>query len=600
MIEADETQVLAPGRRDGFLPLGDYAAIGDGHTMALIGRDGSIDWMCLPELDAPTVFGALLDPARGGRFLLRPAAPFTARRRYLERTNVLETFFETAHGTVRVTEAMALDDAISVPWRELVRRVDGLSGEVPMLWRLEPRFEYGAVEAEFERRGQAWITRCGTLQLGLQTWNAGQPEVTAGALTGSFTASAGAVSTLVLHGSADAVLPLATQEAVHRRLDATERVWRSWVTRHGYEGPWRAPVERSLLALRLLADGRTGAMTAAGTSSLPETLHGERNYDYRYAWVRDLSFTLEALMAVGMDELAHVSVGWLLQATRHTHPRVDPVYRLDGSVLRDQDRLALSGYRASSPVHVGNRAGGQLQLGGWGDLMETVWTYVRHGHILDRRTGARLADMAGLLAALWRNEDAGLWELEVNAHYMTSKLSCWTAFHRMLNLAEHGTVPARDTERWRRERDALEEFIETELYSEARRSYVMKAGSDLLDCGVLLGARRGYGDPAGERMVSTIAAIRAELSAGGPLFYRYSGMREEENAFLACSFWMVEALALAGHRDEAAELMDATVSVANDVGLMSEELEPVSRELRGNLPQALTHLALINAAVVLG
>jgi GH15 family glucan-1,4-alpha-glucosidase len=170
----------------------------------------------------------------------------------------------------------------------------------------------------------------------------------------------------------------------------------------------------------------------------------------------------------------------------------------------------------------------------------------------------------------------------------------------MLNLAEHGTVPARDTERWRRERDALEEFIETELYSEARRSYVMKAGSDLLDCGVLLGARRGYGDPAGERMVSTIAAIRAELSAGGPLFYRYSGMREEENAFLACSFWMVEALALAGRRDEAAELMDATVSVANDVGLMSEELEPVSRELRGNLPQALTHLALINAAVVLG
>lgn len=585
-------------REDGFLPIGAYAAIGDGHAIALVGADGGIDWMCLPELDAPSVFAAVLDPGRGGRWALAPAVPYEARRQYLERTNVLETTFETADGTVRVTEALTLDDGLATPWRELVRRVEGVSGEVPMRWHCEPRFEYGEVAAEWERIGPAMVCRRGKLQMALQGWEAGEFEVAAGAVSGSCVVRAGEAMMLALEATADAPLALPPRQAVERRLAATERVWRSWIGHHSYSGPWQEAVERSLLAIRLLADGRTGAITAAGTTSLPEALHSERNFDYRFAWVRDLSFTLDALMSVGMDQLAHMSIGWLLQATQHTHPRVDPVYKLDGSVLREQKSLPLSGYRGTRPVHLGNQAGTQLQLGGWGDMVETIWTYCCHGHVLNPETGERIADMVDLLSDLWGCEDAGLWELGQYAHYMTSKLSCWTAFERVLDLVKRDVVPARSVERWQRERDAVERFIETRLWSDERGSYLMKAGSDDLDCGVLLAARRGYGDPSGRRFVGTIDAIERELRADGPLYFRYSGMREQENAFVACSFWMVEALALSGRVDDAVSLMDAATGLGGDVGLLSEEMEPGSRELRGNLPQALSHLALINAAVL--
>jgi GH15 family glucan-1,4-alpha-glucosidase len=531
--------------------------------------------------------------------VLQPAVPFQARRRYLERTNVLETTYETAEGSVRVTDAVTIDDALAAPWRELVRRIEGMSGEVPMRWHMEPRFDYGRQTAGFERATRALIARHGKLQLALQSFDAGEPAVRDGAVSGEFSVHGGHEAMLALVATDGQPLPLPSREALLRRLKDTERVWRDWVCRHSYEGPYVDAVERSLLAIRLLSDGRTGAITAAGTTSLPEALQAERNFDYRYAWVRDLSFTLDALMAVGMEQLSHIAIDWLLRATSRTHPRVDPVYKLNGEVLRAQQQLPLSGYRGTQPVHLGNQAGSQLQLGGWGDLLETMATYVEQGHLLAPATGERLADMVDLLGSLWRNPDAGLWELGDYADYTTSKLSCWTAFERLLDLVERGQAPARHVERWRRERDAIERFIETRLYSEDRGSYLMKAGSDMLDCGVLLASRRGYGDPKGARMQGTIDAIQSELHAEGPLYYRYTGMREQENAFLACSFWMVEAMALAGRLDEAAGLMDGAVAVANDVGLLSEEMEPGTRELRGNLPQALTHLALLNAATVL-
>jgi GH15 family glucan-1,4-alpha-glucosidase len=300
-----------------------------------------------------------------------------------------------------------------------------------------------------------------------------------------------------------------------------------------------------------------------------------------------------------MEELSHESLGWLLKAVERTHPRVDPVYALTSEVVRSQRQLALAGYRGSRPVHVGNQAGSQLQLGGFGDLLETIWRYADSGHILSPHLGERLADSADLLCAIWRNEDAGLWELGENAHYATSKIGCWTALERLLDLVGQEQVPARHLELWRAERERIHEFIEQRLWSDSRCSYVMKAGSEMLDCGVLIAARRGFADPRGPRMTATIDALRSELHAEGPLFYRYSGMREEENAFLACSFWMVEALALAGRRDEATEIMDAMVSLANDVGLYTEEMEPGSHAGRGNFPQALTHLALISAAAIL-
>jgi GH15 family glucan-1,4-alpha-glucosidase len=586
-------------RTDGYLPIESYAAIGDGRTLALVGVDGSIDWMCVPNLDAPSVFGALLDPAGGGSFSLAPAIGYEAKRSYLERTNVLQTEFTTAEGTVRVTEAVTIDTSQRAPWRELVRWVEGLSGTVSMQWRLRPRFGYGQQSHDPVRLGESLVYRHGDLQLGLRCFGAGDPEVSDGGALATFEVRQGQTATLAMSASDGVALPAPGIRDLERRLQATIDLWRGWVGHTSYDGPWKEAVQRSLLAIRLLADGRTGAIAAAGTTSLPEAIGAKRNYDYRFGWVRDLSFTVDALLRVGMTELAHASIGWLLEAVGNTHPRVDPVYGLAGEVVRSQEQLPLPGYRGTSPVHVGNQAGSQLQLGGFGDLIESVWCYANAGHVLAPSTGERLADSGDLLCSIWQNEDAGLWELGDYAQYATSKISCWTAFDRLLALAQQEQVPARHIRRWQSQRDRIREFIETRLWSQSRGSYVMKAGSEMLDCGVLLAARRNFADPRGPRMNGTIDAVGSELHAGGPLLYRYSGMQEEENAFLACSFWMVEALALAGRRDQAAELMEGMISRANDVGLYSEEMDPSTRAMRGNFPQALTHLALINAAALL-
>jgi GH15 family glucan-1,4-alpha-glucosidase len=602
-MAVDVTAAVSPGvgphvpeRRDGYLPIEDYGVIGDGRALALVGLDGGIDWMCLPQLDSPSTFAAILDPERGGRFALAPETPFTAEHRYLDRTNVLQTTFHTADGVVRVTDAVTVDAAQVAPWRELVRKVEGLSGAVPMRWRFEPRPDYGRRRPELQRREDTIVFGNRDLHLGLRTWDAGAVEVTGGSAFGQFRIGEGGDALLSIAATNGAPLPLPGREPIERRLAETAQVWRTWVVRHSYAGRWPDAVERSLLAIKLLADTRTGAITAAGTTSLPEVVGGDRNYDYRFGWVRDLCFTLDALLAVGMQELVQASVGWLLEATAHTHPRIDPVYALDGTVVRGQEQLSLSGYLRTAPLHIANKAGSQLQLGGFGDLLETMCSYASAGHLLDAETAERLADIGDLLTHIWPKQDSGLWELGTLADYGTSKLSAWVAFDRLLELAERGQVPSRHPQRWRRARDQLREFIETRLFSEEKGSYLFKAGSDALDCGMLLVGRRRFGDPSGQRLNGTIDAIRRELHAGGPLLYRYSGMQEEENAFLACTFWMVEAMAVAGRVDQAAELMDEAVGLASDLGLYTEEMEPSTHAMRGNFPQALTHLSLISAA----
>jgi GH15 family glucan-1,4-alpha-glucosidase len=584
----DPREVL---REDGYLPIEDYAAIGDGRTLALVGADGSIDWMCLPELDAASGFATLLDPARGGSFSLCPAVPFRVQRQYLEGTNILETTFITDQGTVKVTDAVTLDSSLNAPWRELVRQVEALDGEVPMRWSCAPTFDYGSRPAHWEQRGEVLLARDGSLQLGLMSWDAGTVTVEGGTARGQFSARADAPALIALLAVRDRSLPVPARHAVERRLKETSTVWRSWSSRMRYDGPHAGAVERSLLALRLLADGRSGAIAAAGTTSLPEVIGGKRNYDYRYAWVRDLSFTVDALLRVGIEELAQQSIGWMLDAVANTAPRVDPVYSLTGEVVRSQTELDLAGYRHTRPVNLGNSAGAQLQLGGAGDLIETIWQVARKGAILSPHTAELVADIADQLCQIWRHDDAGLWELSQQAQYMTSKLSCWVAFDRVLDLAQEGQIPARHPERWTVARDEVAEYIETALWSEQRGSYRFKAGSDELDCGVLLGARRGYFARGSERLSNT-------LDAGGGLLYRYSGMRDEENAFLACSFWMVEALVHAERQPEARTLLDRLMGRLNDVGLLSEEMDPHTGAMRGNFPQALSHLALINSAVM--
>jgi GH15 family glucan-1,4-alpha-glucosidase len=587
-------------RENAYLPIADYAAIGDGRTTALVGRDGAVDWLCLPDLDSPSVFGAILDAERGGRFALAPAVPYEVERRYVHDTNVLETTFRAAGGTVRMTDAMTIPAVGLGPERELVRRLEGLSGTVPMAWNFQPRFGYGSREPRFGRRNGVLIADDGADALAVRTWAAGEAEAGEGRVTGRFEARQGDRSLLVLSASHQEPLVLPSRDEAEERLDRTSDFWRSWAAKRGYEGPWRDEVVRSALALKLLVYSPSGAIVAAPTTSLPEVVGGERNWDYRFAWIRDAAFALEALLDISCPAEAHAFLWWLLHASQLTHPRLQVLYRLDGSPHVSERELALDGYRGSRPVRAGNSAVQQRQLDIYGDLFETVWVYVDRGNEIDSDTGRRLAETADLVSRIWRERDRGLWEVRSDAlHFTQSKMMCWVALDRACRLAEAGHMPREGVGRWRSQADAIRGFVDTRCFSERRGTYLRAAEGDGLDASLLLASLRGYCAGDGQRMQGTIDAIREELG-DGPFVHRYSeadGLEGEEGCFLACSFWLVEALVRAGRREEAAELMGQLLSLANDVGLYSEEIDPVSHELLGNFPQGLTHLGLVSAAV---
>lgn len=559
-----------PQRVDGYAPIQDYAPIGDGETLALVALDGSIDWLCLPRHDSAPVFGALLDAEGGGSFALCPAEPFAAERRYVPDSNVLETTFRTANGVVRVTDAMTLGQGAVLPWRELVRRVEGLSGSVQMTWR---------AEASHQSDRDSWT---------VLRWDAEDD--------GRFVVERGDTALLALVDADGGPRPRPTREELEKRLDGTVADWQRWVGSHTFEGPWPKDVERSLLALKLLICTSTGSIVAAPTTSLPERIGGERNWDYRYAWTRDSCWTIGTLIGLGFREQAHESLTWLLRAIRETYPDVDPIYELDGSVLRRCDQVDWPGYRGSQPVRVGNGAGDQLQLGGYSDLMDTAWAYVCEGNELDEDTGRMLAGIADHVCKKWREPDSGIWELPDRCHFTQSKVACWTALQRALDLAGKGQLREADIEQWRKSVSEIEAYVEEQCWSEERGAYLQVPGSDKLDAAELLCSRRGYGDVNRERVAATLDAIRREL-ARGALVYRYSGQDTEEGVFVACSFWLVEALARLGRLEEASELMEQSLAFANDVGLYSEEIEPTTGDFLGNFPQGLSHLSLIRAAV---
>jgi GH15 family glucan-1,4-alpha-glucosidase len=586
--------VEEPTRIDGYAPIREYAAIGDRRTAALVALDGSVDWLPLPSFASPGVFAAILDAERGGRFELRPDEPFRAERRYVEDTNVLETTFETASGRARVTDALALPGMPTLPWNELTRRVEGVAGRVPMRWRVSPRFEW-TERGEIERG--AVITH-GEHSLVVQAWEAGEPQCADGEVAGSFTIGEGERALLALGCFHSEPLLFSKRADVEARLDETVDYWRHWIGAVSQDLPWHGAVIRSALALGLLVDAQTGAMAAAPTTSLPEAVGGSRNFDYRYAWLRDTSFALDAMLQLGMATQVHGTLSWLLSATRRTHPHLRPFFTLDGSYRPGSEELPLSGYRRSSPVLHGNDAESQLQLGNYGDLFETAWCYVDDGNRLDPHTALRLPEVADLVCRIWRNPDASIWELNDPQDYTQSKLSCWLALDRALRLADSGELERPETARWRSTAAEIQDFIESHCWSDERGAYTRYPGTHELDASVLLAARAGYRELPDERMDATIAALREDLGRG-PLLYRYSGIEDEEGAFVVCSFWLVEALALSGRVDEASEVMDGVCALANDVGLFSEEIDPDSGELLGNFPQALSHLGVINAAAAI-
>ena len=586
-------------RLAGYAPLRDYAAIGDGRTVALVARDGSIDWLPLPDLDSPTVFAAILDPERGGRFALEPGVSYGAERRYLPDTNVLETTFHTDQGSVRVTDALTLPDDGLTPYRELQRKIDGLSGSVPLHWRVEPRFGYGGWPVRLARRQGLPIATAANDAIAVRTFDAGEPEIAAGAIEGRFDAREGASALLALSFAHQEPLVVPARDDLAARLDATCASWRRWADGRSYDGPWREAVIRSALALKLLVYAPSGAVAAAATASLPEEIGGERNWDYRYSWIRDTAFTVDAFLQLGSPAEANAYFWWLMHATQLTHPRLHVLYRLDGGTRVTERALSLAGYRNSQPVNIGNGAANQLQLDTYGELMQTVWLYARDGNRLDRDVAKRFARMANFVCANWRRADAGIWEVRSEPSQFTqSKMLCAVALNRALQLAEEGILPDQDAGRWRGEVSAICEYVDRNCWSEDRQSYVRFAGADELDASLLLAVLHAYAEPGHERIRKTVDAIALEL-ADAPYVRRYTGtdgLGGAEGAFLACSFWLADALARTGRVDAAAELMEQLLDLANDVGLYSEEIDPGSGEFLGNMPQGLSHLALISAA----
>ena len=551
--------------------------------------------MSLPSLHAPTTFAAMLDPERGGRFTLAPVGEFDVARRYVGRTNVLETTYRTRDGVVRITEALTLQDGGLLPWVELARRIEGIEGSVRLEWRLEPRFDWGREPPRIQRRGDLLTAEGAGLQLAVHSWDAGEVEPEEDALAGSFELTAGERAMLALVACHEQPLHKPSRDHVEARLDATCRVWERWLGFWAYDGPWEEEVARSALALKLLVYAPNGSIAAAPTTSLPEVIGGDKNYDYRYSWVRDSAFTLDALMRLGLPEQVQESFACLLRAVRQTAPDLRPFYDLDGCVPdRSEELDHLRGYRESAPVNYGNAARTQLQLGSWGDLLETAALYCSEGNVLDDDTGEMLAGCIDRVSVLWPDEDSGMWELDEHRHYTTSKMTVWMAFDRALRLAGEGQLPDGHVPQWREQHDRLRTWIEEHCWSEELGAYCGWAGEKSLDAGILRAVRMGY--PEREQLDRTVDTIRERLAAAPGLLYRTSEHIGQEGAFVACSFWLVEALARLGRVDKACETMEQILPYANDLGLFSEEIDPETGELLGNFPQGLSHLALVNAA----
>ena len=589
-------------RRGGYAPISSYAAIGDGRTVALVAKDGSIDWLALPELDSPSVFGAVLDAERGGRFVVQPDLAYTVERRYLPGTNLLESVFSTSRGSVRVTDAMTIPDGALGPLRELTRSVEAVEGSVPMSWSVEPRFGYTAASTKLGWRAGTPVAAAGNDALAVCSFEAGPPELAEGVIRGRFEAREGERALLAICSAHGEPLVIPTRGELEARLERTAAAWRVWSDDLSYSGPWRDAVIRSALALKLLVYAPSGALAAAATTSLPEEVGGERNWDYRFSWVRDSVFMLNVFMELSCAPEARAYFWWLMHASQLTQPQVRVLYRLDGGAHAPERTLALDGYAGSRPVRVGNAAATQRQLDTYGELLQTAWLYANTGHRIDRDIGRRLAEVADLICGIWREPDAGIWEVRSEvSHFTQSKMMCWIALDRAADLAGRSLIPARNAERWRAEADAVREFVETHCFSEEKRTYVRSAGSDELDASLLLGVLFSYGDERSERWASTIKAIGRDL-AHGPFVHRYTGddgLQGSEGAFLACSFWLVEALARTGRVPEAVERMEDLVALANDVGLYAEEIDPATGAFLGNIPQGLSHLALVSAALAI-
>jgi GH15 family glucan-1,4-alpha-glucosidase len=592
-------------------PIEHYAIIGDCRSAGLVSRDGSLDWLCLPRFDSPSIFAAVLDAENGGRFLVRPLGEFRTERHYLANTNVLETIFRTLTGACVLRDLMSVASeedkrAHLTPEHEVLRELEGLEGEVEVEILYDPHPDYGRVRPLLEQRGALGL-RCEVAGTSLTLRSELPLELTDGARSarGLSRIRSGEHKYLSLTYSTEApavVPPLG--EAARGRIERTVRWWQEWANRCAYEGPYRDAVVRSALALKLMTYAPSGALVAAPTTSLPEAMGGVRNWDYRYCWLRDASFTLRALFALGYREEAEAYIGWLLHATRLTWPELRVLYDVFGEArLPERELPHLEGYAGSRPVRIGNDAQGQLQLDVYGEVINGAARFLDRGGRFDRDTSRMLDGLGRTVCRRWREPDEGIWEGRSGRFHNThSKVLCWVALDRLIEMHEAGYLEV-SVDLFRANRDEIRREIEARGYNERIGSYTRTFDGEEMDASLLTLPLYGYIEGKHPRMRSTCARIHEKL-ARGSLLYRYEtgtddGLPPGEGAFGLCSFWAVECVARGGNVRAATRTFEQLLAYANDVGLFAEEIDPDTGAALGNFPQAFTHIGLINAALTL-
>ena len=585
-------------------PIEDLGMIGDTRTAALVGSDGSIDWMCIPSFDGSPVFGRLVGGVAAGRFRMGPNAPATViDREYRHETATLRTTWVTDAGRLTLTEAMVSEVAGRfLPTTLLVRRLSAVEGPVEVGIEFDPRLGERHVAPRVERRGDVTVCSWGAEAMAL-TCSANLDLEPGG--THTVTIEAGEDLTIVVGVADHEPLIYVDPARAWAAVCDDERGWRSWCADIPDDIPHRDTVVRSLLTLRLLTYSPSGAPVAAPTTSLPEDPGGIRNWDYRFAWPRDASIGIGAFLGVGKDDEARHFLAWLLHASRRDRPRLPVLLTLHGRHPRGEGEMTgWPGYANSRPVRVGNGAADQHQLDGYGWVIDAAWLLTAAGHGLYTETWRALRGFVDEVVARWRDPDAGIWEVRGDeAHHVHSKLMAWLALDRALAISATQRTPKRQQDAWRRERAALAADIAAHGYNDVVGAYTRTYGSDDLDAAVLVLPLLGVEPADSERIRSTVAAIRRELGAGGPLVYRYppgeDGLPGGEGAFLPCSFWLVQALALTGDVSEARSVFDELVAMAGPLGLFAEEVDPETGAFIGNFPQALSHASLVQAALAL-
>jgi GH15 family glucan-1,4-alpha-glucosidase len=594
-----------------YQPIENYGIIGDLHSVAVVGMDGSIDWLCLPHFDSPSVFAAILDDEKGGRFKISPVSGGVTRKQlYWPDTNVLVTRFFTPDGVAEITDYMPIHASANGRGRrhQLIRRVEVVRGEVDFQMECSPAFNFARDGHKTEVGAEGASFHSPQLSLGLA---ASVPLQRRGdGVVAGFTLREEQRAVFVLREiePGDGCGGCFSEREEEELFMRTVEYWRRWLSKSTYTGRWREVVHRSALTLKLLTFEPTGAIVAAPTSSLPEGIGGERNWDYRYTWIRDAAFTLYGLLRIGFTEEAEAFMGWL--ESRCYKPKPDGLlqlmYGIDGrSDLTEETLDHLDGYRGSRPVRIGNGAYDQLQLDIYGELMDAVYLYNKYGTPISYELWTRLRGLIDWVCDNWRRKDEGIWEVRSGRqHSVYSKLMCWVAVDRGLRLADKRSFPA-DRERWLKVRDEIYEDIMQNGWSPERKAFVQSYGSDTLDASNLIMPLVFFLSPKDPRMLSTLDAINRPPKDGGlvsnGLVFRYDveksadGLMGEEGTFSLCTFWLVEALTRAGRLEEARLIFEQMLGYANHLGLYAEEIGH-SGEALGNFPQAFTHLTLISAA----